>query len=326
MRSSFRSPSSPVGFLSVGFLGVVAFTVASTSAPQSLTLVGSVAVPATVVSVNEGYAYVASNTELSIIDVRDPSNPTVRGSLSLSEQIWDITVIGTHAYIANNFVGLQVVDVADPEAPTVVGTYANPSHGQTVTVSTVRDHVVTTNNQTGLDVIDVSDPTNPRVVGSFLTGGYSRQVVGVGRLALVADQPDGLYVIAVCDQGEPVELAVHFSEGEATTQVSVVAGGTQAQIVDATGLIEFVDLTDPTTPTRIATMRPAGPAVASTTADTTMYLSLARAGVQMIDVGEPRAPVESPVFDTPGDARMVAVSDDLVFVADTEALVILRRQ
>ena len=297
----------------------------SSGQPSEIVPLSIVPVPAAIVHARGAIAAVANGDTLTVLDLSNPRAPVRRGSVTLSDRIWDLVIDGKFAYVANGFVGLVVVDLTDPVEPTVRGTYTVVSQGQTVSVSMAGELVLTTNNQTGLNVFDVSNPTEPRLLSSWLTGGYSRDVIGLGTLGLVADQPDGLYVIDLSDPLDPVESSIHFAEGE-TTQI-VAATGSNAYIVDASSrVIEIVNLAEPQEPVLtgryLATSRVANLAAEGDN----LYLALGKAGLVIVNTSNPAAPKISAVYDTPGTAQVVSVDNDLVLVADGEALVVLRRQ
>ena len=283
------------------------------------TLPGSVAV----VHADGTLAGLANGNELTVLDLSDPSAPAKRGTLTLSDRIWDLVVDGELAYIANGFAGFVVVDLADPDAPVVRGAYEVVSQGQTVSVSMAGNLVLTTNNQTGLNVFDVSNAADPQLLSSWLTGGYSRDVVGMGTFGLVADQPDGLHVIDISDPSDPLEASIHFAEDE-TTQLVAVAGAT-AYIVDGgSARVEIIDLGDPQAPARAGTYQAPGRVASVAAAGTALYLALGRDGLVSVDMTDPAAPRVAASSDTPGTARVVALVDDLVLVGTGDALLVLR--
>ena len=58
---------------------------------------------------------------------------------------------------------------------------------------------------------------------------------------------------------------------------------------------------------------------------TSLAIPTGRTGVELVDMSDPAAPRVTTTFDTPGNARSVAVNGDLILVADGDALVILRQ-
>ncbi|MEO2199351.1 MAG: hypothetical protein ABGY72_25140 [bacterium] len=295
--------------------------------PGTVEHVATVAGGAVVVHAAGSLAVTADGNTLKVLDLSTPESPVTRGTLTLTDRIWDLVVDHDRAYVANGFVGFVVVDLADPDAPTVRGSYEVVSQGQTVSIALADNVVLTTNNQTGLNAFDVSDPTSPRLLTSWLTGGYSRDVAGMGTLGLVADQPDGLHVVNLSDPSNPLEASVHFAEGE-TTQLVVSSPATAtAFIVDgATSTVEIVDLTDPTSAALAGTYTAPGRVMHVAAEGSTLFLAQAGQGLSIVDVSTPSAPHLTASYDTPGAVVGIALLDDLILVADTEALLVLRHR
>ena len=65
--------------------------------------------------------------ELGIIDVADPTHPSLISTLALQERqsIVDIEAVGDYAYVLT-YDRLYIIAVADPLHPTLVGTYESP--------------------------------------------------------------------------------------------------------------------------------------------------------------------------------------------------------
>lgn len=62
--------------------------------------------------------------------------------------------------------------------------------------------------------------------------------------------------------------------------------------------------------------RPAEPVNDLTIDGNAAYLALGRAGLAIVDVSNPEAPLQLSIFDTPGDAKAVAVSGRYAYLAD----------
>ncbi|WP_301337667.1 ELWxxDGT repeat protein, partial [Microcystis aeruginosa] len=66
------------------------------------------------VQVVGNYAYVADDTSgLQIIDISNPTNPTLKGSYNTSGSANDVQIVGNYAYVADASSGLQIIDVSE---------------------------------------------------------------------------------------------------------------------------------------------------------------------------------------------------------------------
>ena len=92
---------------------------------------------------------------LQIVDVTDPQNPVIAGSLNTMAK--GVYVTGNYAYIADWDWGLQIVDVSDPQNPVIAGsldTAPNPLMSNGVYVS--GNYAYIADEDTGLQIISLN--------------------------------------------------------------------------------------------------------------------------------------------------------------------------
>jgi len=74
------------------------------------------------VFVRGSYAYMAAGESgLHILDISNPTNPTIAGSFDTPDFCRDIFVSGQYAYVADIESGLQVINISNPPNPKIVG-------------------------------------------------------------------------------------------------------------------------------------------------------------------------------------------------------------
>ena len=80
---------------------------------------------------SECFLYISNGYNgLKVIDVSDPSNPTLVGGCSVYWFASDIAVVGDLVYISDNKSGvLEVIDISTPVSPYRVGRYYTPTYG-----------------------------------------------------------------------------------------------------------------------------------------------------------------------------------------------------
>lgn len=123
--------------------------------PQDPVVVGSVAVPATMVVADPPLALVSGADTVSVVDVGNPASPNVRGTLALPGAVWDIAVDGSlGAAVING--DLRLLDLSNPDHPQWVGIHVG--WYQAVALSAGHAYLGST---TDLRVLDVSDPASP---------------------------------------------------------------------------------------------------------------------------------------------------------------------
>jgi hypothetical protein len=110
------------------------------------------------------YAFVAGGSSgLLVLDITDPSAPTLEGSFDTSGQAYGVTVAGNYAFVADGSDGLQVIDISDPASPFLVGNFDTEGSARAVTTSA--GHTFVAGAMSGLQVIEVRDPVAPSLAG-----------------------------------------------------------------------------------------------------------------------------------------------------------------
>ncbi|MFH1746515.1 MAG: hypothetical protein ABIG44_05655 [Planctomycetota bacterium] len=192
-----------------------------------LTLVGEVAFPpeADVYPVHElevagDYAYcsaeVGDEGVIYIVDVTDPTQPIVVGTVDEFVRGKDLAVGGDYLFVADwpggssapgwweRVKGLAVLDVSDPAEPRHVGQYK--PRGLVYGVEVVGDRAYIMDEAEGLLVLDVSDPTNPVRLGNVYSPARLRKMELVGSRLYVTDLFNGFSVLDVSNPFQPTLL------------------------------------------------------------------------------------------------------------------------
>jgi hypothetical protein len=82
------------------------------------------------------YAYVAAGSSgLKVVDISNPSSPTVVGSADTRNFAWDVSITGSIVYVADYGSGVQVFDVSNPTAPLFVGGADTPWEARGIAVA-----------------------------------------------------------------------------------------------------------------------------------------------------------------------------------------------
>ncbi|MEE9269627.1 MAG: FlgD immunoglobulin-like domain containing protein [Candidatus Krumholzibacteria bacterium] len=183
------------------------FGVLDISDPTNPFEVGSVATAGwpwrVVVQGNYAYVWDASDGELEVFNVADPSSPYLEGSWNSPTSLRDLgmDVSGSYVYIAHY--DLWIVDVSDPANPALAASLRLEDQGGDVDVQGNYAYVT---NQSAFEVVDVSVPTSPTAVGSTLAGEGERLVVD-GNYAFVGGSSEGVKIIDIADTSYPTETS-----------------------------------------------------------------------------------------------------------------------
>ncbi|MBD2289535.1 DUF4347 domain-containing protein [Microcystis wesenbergii FACHB-1317] len=197
------------------------------------------------VQVVGNYAYVADgDSGLQIIDISNPTNPTLKGNYDTG-WAYGVQIVGNYAYIADTYTGLQIIDISNPTNPTFKGNYYTSEAVPAYDVQVVGNYayIIT---RSGLQIIDISNPTNPTLNGNYNYGSddaYGVQIVG--NYAYVAHLL-GLQIIDISNPSNPTlkgNYDTYFAYG-----VEIV--GNYAYVSNSlNGGLEIIDISNPSNPT-----------------------------------------------------------------------------
>jgi len=189
LRSRLLLPGSASGVATLGNYAYLVspyegLLVVSTANPDNPALVGRCAVSeyAYDVAVAGNYAYVATTGGMTVVNISNPSSPSVTGGVSTLGNN-GIGVSASFVYLANAN-GLVIVDISNPSSPSLRGTYAL-SGARDVMVSGAFAYIATAS---GLTVVNVSNPDSPQLAASYSGYNYDDSVLSGNRLCTVGSQ------------------------------------------------------------------------------------------------------------------------------------------
>lgn len=145
------------------------------------------------------YAYFVAPGTLYIVDISNPSAPSIVGSLAITS-IRSVALQGKYAYIGTSATNkIQVVDISNPATPTLVG-QLNPGFSGTVESLDIQGrylYAVAGSSSNTVQVFDISNPYSPRSVGSFATDSSPAAIKIQGRYAYVVTGSNSMQVFDV---------------------------------------------------------------------------------------------------------------------------------
>lgn len=154
--------------------------------------------PITCVAAAGSYAYLIGGTRLMVLDVSNPSAPTLVATAVLPGGfVGDVAIEGNLLYAVGSF-GLRVIDISDPLSPRLIGSTGG---GGWFTAAAQAGFLYAVAGNT-FSVIDATDPTSPHVTGALSASGY---VAVDGAYAYVTG--DRLQVVDVSNPSNPVLAA-----------------------------------------------------------------------------------------------------------------------
>jgi len=247
------------------------------------------------------HVLVAAGTQgLRIADVADAEVIREVGAVVSPAAPRAIDVAGGHAYLLDEETGLQIVDARDPVRARKVGSYAVPG-GEDVVVAGDRAYVLTFDDT--LRVVDIAQPSRPREIGAIRFDRSVLDVAVAGRTAFVSgffgnedddeEPPEMVRVIDVTDPRAPLVVGALPRDRHGQPSHLRVAGNRLYALSESA--LRIFDVAEAARPRRVGTyFLPRGNvevydlAVAGDRA----YIADGPTGVLVVDLAEPRNPVE----------------------------------
>lgn len=130
---------------------------------------------------------------LIVLDVSDPSKPTLITTKKINGSAMGITRVGSMLFVANDAAGIAVFDAHNPHMPILVATY--PTAGFVKGVVPLNSGSLLAVASFYKDIallLDISDPRNPRTVSAYHSPGQAHRVAVSGAYMAIANDKDGI--------------------------------------------------------------------------------------------------------------------------------------
>jgi hypothetical protein len=306
-------------YMADGPAGLRIFNIDNPVEPQEL---GSVDTPGSAlgVAVLGEYAYVADGEAgLRVINILDPLLPAEVGAADtpgVASAVSLVRLAGTPerllAFVADGEGGLRAVDVTDPRNPVEIGSFSVDQPVLDVEVGGTYAYLAASDG--GLQVIGIANPQQMGKVGSQDTPGHARGVAVQGQFAYVADFDRGMRLIDVSNPSAPVESGF-FDQPKRVLEVTVAED--RAYLIDGERGIRIEDISRPRQPVEIGHYDQAPGAEDVEVSGDLAYIA-DTAGLQVVNVADPRNTAQVGFFGTPSRATGLALVDNLVFITNAD--------
>lgn len=221
---------------------------------------------------------------------QDSANVTLVSSIHLPLYVNGVSVQGSFAYVAQGANGLRVIDISNLGAPRLRGLYNTPASANTIRV---RDNFAFLGDGTTLRVYDITDPEHVLEVASLATDHPFGNMTLVGDYLYAALYTDGIAIFDISDPLAPTEIGFSSSGYEWEYALDVAVAGNYAYVADwEGGILRIVDVSDPTTPVTVDTMRFVGSTTGVAVAGDYAYVETWLDGLHVLDISDPTNAVE----------------------------------
>lgn len=198
------------------------------------------------IEIQGNYAYVTSLSGFFVVDLAEPTSPTIVGMTNPPRAGLDVDIVGDYAFVAGNDLdnGLTIIDISEPTIPTVISLDATLAYGRDMVVE--GNYVYFIGAYSGLIILDATNPESPIRVGHWAKYGL-RGIAKRGEYVYVGgDYPDGVHVINIANPEAPFEAGFFATTSNAT---GIILNGQHALAELDSGSIQVVDISEPTNPT-----------------------------------------------------------------------------
>jgi choice-of-anchor B domain-containing protein len=250
------------------------------------------------------------NTGTAFVDATVPGSPSIVLDLPGPSSGWrDIKTYQHYAYVVTEGggagTGLQIVDLTDPSLPVHIGTYtgAGFTTAHNLWIDTATGIAYACGAAGGMHILSLANPESPVEI-DFFTPYYIHDLyVAGGKAYGGAISIGALAIIDVAVPSSPVTLATHFYANASTHNAWPNLAGTHCITTDEGGSnrLKVWDITN------LSNIRFESEYVPSTESATVhnallrndmAFMSHYKAGVRVVDLTDPAAPVEVGYYDT----------------------------
>ncbi len=257
------------------------------------------------------YVYTTKNSGLmEIINISDPEQPQLTGSIQLYDWIDGIIVSDTMAFILY-YDSILFVNVADPFTPVYTGSIYVLKPSDII----IRNNIAYIASYFNLYIYDISDIQAPQLLGT-LGSKFDGICINDSLLyGVKSGCPNSLSVISVSNPENPVVIGggINLSIG---SYADIEFSDFYLYIVNSRDLWS-IDVHDPVNPVVVDTLKDVQSANGIYIQDDIAFISHLTSGVRVVDISDPYTLSTLGYFDTPGGCWQAVPKDNTVYVADS---------
>ncbi len=285
--------------------------------PAVVALVGGVVIPSgRALQIVGELAYVVQDSfgdaMVHVVDVSEPTTPSIIGSASVSGSPQDLTVRGSHVYVSKSNAPIEIFDVSNPAEPESVGNALDSDNNAGLAIA--GDDLLATTRE-GLTVFDLSEPDDPISIAtvSLPSDDFAGSITVVDSRAYLDRGFDGIHVIDVSNPATPTRLGVLPIS---SVQNSVAVEGALMITADGNRGLHTAAAGTPIASAAVAEVRFTGRPVTLVATETRTYVGTRSPNeLWVVDTIDPLMSARDGGLVLPSTPRELQVADGLVFAA-----------
>ena len=190
------------------------------------------------------YLVVGNGENLSIINVQNPTTPSLVANVSLPSTAEGVATSGTYAYIADGGAGLQIYDISTPSSPSPVSQVDSISWAEGVVISQPYCYMAAGGKT---HIFDISNPAAPALLSQIpsFSGGWHQDVNVRSGYAYISEFDYGIQVVDVSNPNSPQQ--VNWVDTGYRTAF-VVFDGNYAYVANGDSGLRVLDVSTPSSP------------------------------------------------------------------------------
>lgn len=265
------------------------------------------------VAISGQRALIGEGTQLTILDISNPTAPVRLGGYTTREQVQDIEISGTTAYVTDDHDGLLIFDIGNPAAPRLRGQHNTPGHALDVQVVGTRAYIA---DFFSLRIVDVSNPAAPTLLGSYPTEAYDLAIVNNVAYIATGFSFSPLLTLDVSNPANPTVLNTS-SIPSLRGALGVFVANKRAYLAAGDDGLFVLDVSKPQQPPQVLGQIGLLGRLKDVFVDGNLAYAVNYDGtLHIIDVSSSRTPRLVTSYDTPGNSWDVRVVDQRAYVAD----------
>ena len=314
-------------------------TEASLATASVLNLQGRINPKSLVVDGNYVYLATPNNSrgqEFYVLNISVPSTPSLITALEVGASINQVFVAGDYAYLVTEKTTklLDIIDITNPSNPKEIGSFAPSGTPRGLSVFAVGSKIYiglsTYTNGSEFNILDVSNPARPVLLGGYEVGAPVNSIIIVGNVAYLATNKDGGEILAL-DVTDPSHITEKTSYNIPwNPSVNAVAYdsnkiyvATSNERTKADFLIFDVSDQNAIIPLGSVNLGSGNTSIAIYKDRAYVTTKLSTAGLKIVDISNPQAPLYKDYINTSGSASAVRIQGNYLYIAtasDTKEL------
>jgi hypothetical protein len=238
------------------------------------------------------------NDELHIIDVSNPTAPTLAGIYPGLDTPNHLFVVAGYVYVADDKSGLKIIDARNPANPSLASNYVASGDMEAVVVQSGLAYLAS--DTAGLLIVDVSQPTTPVFLGKHNVIGIVSDISVANGNTYIAARENGLQVIDE-HNNQVGAFPLHSDINIVNSVQDIAVSGTTVYITiqsyndknpasSSNAILHIYDISTPTRPQLLGNYTVEQYAISEVEVAGTLVYFLVNEELHILDVSNPSEP------------------------------------